>query len=193
MELGTVIGRNFFNINIGYMDRQIRFIVGFVAIVIAMLVPEHSYLVKLTFLTSIPVISSAILGWDPIYALFGKRGNISEKIHLQQRNWCFSNLGIVDRVVRAILGVSLIGFVLYNGITSYFVIFPFISILIISSAIIAWDPIYALFRINSFANRSDAIASDAGVCNRNLERYFTVIDSPKNNNNDSSNPLDIAA
>lgn len=67
-----------------------------------------------------------------------------------------SNLGRTDRTVRYLVGAILIGTLLILNVTGatgesvgWLVLMPLLSIPIVISAIMRWDPVYAMFRISS--------------------------------------------
>jgi len=155
--------------NVGYMDRQIRGVIGSAMILVAMLsIPESTDMVSLLFLASIPVIASAIIAWDPFYAIIGISSYVDKEENIQQRNWVNSNLGIVDRVFRFVLGTLLLMGALVTGGAEVPVVATLFSIPLILTAVIAWDPIYAMFELNSFARRVDVEAADPGSSDKTL-------------------------
>lgn len=165
--------------NVGFMDRQIRAVVG-AAMIIAVLLdrPEISGLWSLFLLLSIPLIGSAILAWDPIYALLGKSFYVAKEEDIQQRKWLYSNIGIVDRVLRFAIGVLLLMSVLtVNGEPA---VISLVAIPFIATAIIAWDPVYALLGLNSFAKRIDAEVAEPGANHQSLAEYYQFPQLPKN-------------
>jgi len=67
-----------------------------------------------------------------------------------------SNLGFTDRIARYLVGAILIGTLLILNVTAatgesvgWLVLMPLLSIPIVISAIMRWDPVYAMFRISS--------------------------------------------
>jgi len=67
-----------------------------------------------------------------------------------------SNLGLTDRIARYLVGAILIGTLLILNVTAatgesvgWLVLMPLLSIPIVISAIMRWDPVYAMFRISS--------------------------------------------
>ncbi|MBI3772883.1 MAG: DUF2892 domain-containing protein [Gammaproteobacteria bacterium] len=58
------------------------------------------------------------------------------------------NMANIDKVARYVVGAALIGaiFVIVPAQASLLVLLPLIAIPIVISAIIGWDPIYALFQ-----------------------------------------------
>lgn len=60
--------------NIGNIDKSIRYAVGVLLLAVTLLIntPTLGWYVLFP-LISIPVIVSAYVGWDPLYALFQKR------------------------------------------------------------------------------------------------------------------------
>jgi hypothetical protein len=61
------------NPNVGKVDKVARYVVGASLIgVILVVAPAQAGWVVLLPLMAIPIVISAIIGWDPIYALFQK-------------------------------------------------------------------------------------------------------------------------
>lgn len=60
------------NSNIAGFDRVIRYAVGFGLIAFTLVAPELFWWTILLPLVSVPIIVSAIIGWDPFYAIFQK-------------------------------------------------------------------------------------------------------------------------
>ena len=60
-----------------------------------------------------------------------------------------------DRIIRFILGATLIGFTLSGIFPGWETLVSLAAVPLIVTAIIAWDPFYALTEINTFASRHD--------------------------------------
>lgn len=67
-----------------------------------------------------------------------------------------TNLGKSDRLLRYLVGAVLIGLLLFMSATAstvwsvgWLVLLPLLSIPIVISAIMRWDPVYAMLRISS--------------------------------------------
>lgn len=67
-----------------------------------------------------------------------------------------SNLGLTDRIARYLMGIVLLGGLLILNMTmpadwsvGWLVLLPLCSIPIVVSAIMRWDPVYAVLRISS--------------------------------------------
>jgi Inner membrane protein YgaP-like, transmembrane domain len=62
--------------NVGNVDKVVRYVAGAILIGITLAIsPENMGWTVLLALISIPIVISAIIGWDPLYALFQKRPN----------------------------------------------------------------------------------------------------------------------
>lgn len=59
--------------NVGNVDKVARYLIGATLIAAIFIVSEPADWIYLLPLIAIPVVISAITGWDPIYALFQKR------------------------------------------------------------------------------------------------------------------------
>jgi len=171
--------------NVGFMDRQIRGVIGAVMIIGAMLISPEAMGIDVEnflFLASIPIIASAIIGWDPFYAMLGVSKYVEKEENIQQRNWSYSNLGIVDRVFRFVLGTLLLMGVLMTSATEIPAAATLFAIPLILSAMIAWDPIYAMFDLNSFATRADVEVAEPGSNEKTLARYYEFPGTNKEEN-----------
>ena len=171
--------QSYYEQNVGSMDRQVRFVIGFAMIVAVLLnQPETLGVWSLVLLASIPVIASAILGWDPIYAALGKSNYVPEEESIQQKSWTYSNLGIIDRSLRLFLGAAILIDILLMGDSPMQAALALVAIPLITSAMIAWDPIYALFNLNSFAARVDAEVAEPGANEQTLAQYYEFPNPP---------------
>ena len=109
MNMSGTINRQYSGINLSFLDRQIRAAIGAAMIAVPLSVnPETMGLWSIVLLASIPVIMSAITGWDVLFALVGKSSYVENEEDIQQRNWAYSNIGIVDRLVRLVVGSTLL-------------------------------------------------------------------------------------
>jgi len=62
--------------NVGNVDKVVRYVIGATLIGITLAItPANMGWTVLLALISIPVFISAIIGWDPLYALFQKQPN----------------------------------------------------------------------------------------------------------------------
>jgi hypothetical protein len=96
-----------------------------------------------------------MIGWDPLYTLLGLNTDKQHDEEIHQRSWMLSNVGMFDRVLRIALGASLIGFTMSGTFTGVEMVAALVAVPLIITALIAWDPIYALTDINTFASRHD--------------------------------------
>ena len=153
----TAIGRGFSTgPNLGFTDRQMRFLIGAGLIVTTLMVaPDPLGLWSIALLASIPVITTAIAGWDPVYAIMGTSTYASCEDDVQQRSWSCPNIGTMDRAVRAVIGITLIASLFAINTMHAEALMAFVGIPLVISAIIAWDPFYAMLGTNSFASRAD--------------------------------------
>jgi hypothetical protein len=151
----------YYDPNLSFTDRQIRYIGGIALIAVPLLVaPETLGLWSVMVLSSIPLIATAIMGWDPLYALVGRTTYAEGEEQIQQRRWTCPNIGIIDRVVRFGLGAGLIMTLFGMSTMSAEMAITLLAIPLIATAIIAWDPIYAAMNVNSFASRIDVDAAE---------------------------------
>jgi len=174
-----IIERPMLEQNLGFMDRQIRAVIGS-AMILGVLINPPALMGAWTFLllAAIPVIATAITGWDPLYAMLGRSTYVAKEEDIHQRSWMYSNIGVVDRVLRLGLGSLMLMNALTLGSVSAEVALALMSIPVIASAIIAWDPIYAALGLNSLATRGDAMAAEPGASAQSLAKYYEFPNSP---------------
>ena len=147
--------------NLSFTDRQLRYIGGIALIAVPLAVaPETVGMWSILMLSSIPLIATAILGWDPIYALVGKNNYVEGEAQIEQRCWTCPNLGRLDRIARLGMGAGLIMTLLAVSTMNAEMVLTLLAIPLIVSAITAWDPFYAAMNINSFASRVDVSAAE---------------------------------
>ena len=160
-------------INLSFLERQIRAAMGTAMIVVPMMInPVTMGLWSIVLLASIPVIASAITGWDPLYALVGKSSYLANEEDIEQRNWAYSNIGIVDRIARFAVGSALIYVLFTMNIMHEELIYTFMAIPLIITAMVAWDPIYALLGINSFGSHTDVEAAEPEATEQMLAKFY---------------------
>lgn len=165
--------RQIYKSNLNFTDRQIRYVVGAALLAIPLLVqPETMGLWTIMILSSIPVITTAILGWDPLYAVLGKTTYVEGEEEIQQRSWTCPNIGILDRAIRLTIGGVLLASLLTLNTMSTEMVIALLSIPLIVSAITAWDPIYAALGSNSFASRGDVTAAEPEASDQTIAACY---------------------
>ena len=136
--------------NMGDGDRVIRVLAGalLIGFTMGVAVETLGWLAILP-LIAIPLIMTAILNWDPLYGLF----NISteKKNHMTTLGFMASNVGRVDMVIRYVVGIGLLVGTLTLAPTPIgaYAAVPLIAALLVLSGIVGWDPIYAMFKLNT--------------------------------------------
>lgn len=159
--------------NMSYQDRQIRIVTGSALIVALMMAaPTPVDLWGLVALIAIPIIASGIVAWDPFYALFGIDRYSEIEGEIQQRSWSCPNIGKVDRIARLVIGVLLMATALTSSEIVWQGITTLLAIPVIMSAIMAWDPLYALAYTNTFASKSDVQSSDPDLEEKTLAKFY---------------------
>ena len=167
MIKSTATRSDFLSPNLSVMDRQIRFVVGGTMIAAVLVIaPQPLGLWSIPLLASIPLIVMSIIGWDPFYAVTGKSAYRDTEI--RQRNWSCANLGTIDRGVRLGVGMLLVASLLTMNSMSGELVASLLAIPLITTALFAWDPIYAALGINSFASMIDVEAAEPSVNDENL-------------------------
>ena len=137
------------NTNVGTMDRYIRFAIGASLIAVPLLYQGvDAEFAALTSLVAIPVIFTAITRWCPLYAFL----HVQSIKHKYENNRFYSrNVSTADTVMRYLLGAALImaTMMLTSVADPWLVVLALLAVPIISSAIMQWDPIYAMFEIGT--------------------------------------------
>ncbi len=138
--------------NLGSGDRLIRYIVGATLIGLFMAYQgasnRYDELLAALALVAVVVISTAIIRWDPVYAMLG----INTVAHARRRaRNPYANVGMTDSASRLAIGSIMIGgFMLFSPTpVGWTVIMPLLAIPVISTAIIGWCPIYSVAKMNT--------------------------------------------
>lgn len=174
--------------NLSFSDRQLRFVIGATMIGGVLIVaPMTMGLVSSALLlASIPFITMAIIGWDPVYAMTGKSTFVEGEEDIQQRSWTCPNLGTIDRAARFGVGLTLIiSLMLMSTAMQAGMVLTLLAIPLIVTAIIAWDPLYAVLRINSFASQVDVEAAEPDASEQTLASCYIF---PRRNRADRDFP-----
>lgn len=161
--------------NLGFADRQVRAIIGTLMLATPALgIPGTLGLWTIAMLASVPVLISAITGWDPVYAFIGKSTYDGQSENIQQRHWTNANIGIIERGIRIGLGFSLLAGLMGASAMTGGMTLTLLAIPLIVTSITAWDPFYAMMRSNSFASRVDVEAAEPGIDENTLAAYYEL-------------------
>lgn len=137
------------NTNVGIADRYARFAIGASLIAVPLFYQgvDAEY-AALTSLVAIPIIFTAITRWCPLYALLHVQ---SVKHKYESTRFYSKNISAIDAIVRYVLGTALIiATMMFTSVADpWFVVLALFAIPIVSSAIMQWDPIYAIFEIGT--------------------------------------------
>ena len=167
-----------FKSNVGFIDRELRIIIGSAVMLAIMFAsPIMTWSLAIAMLIMIPVVMSSIIGWDPLYALVG----ISTRRHdetIEQRDWACPNVGTVDRLGRLAIGVALIIATLMEVTHTSTAI---AAIPLVISALIAWDPLYAMMRVNTIGSTAELKSSDLDIGGATLHNLYIVSDDSAKN------------
>ena len=159
--------------NLGITDREVRVLVGAGMIAAVMFYsPAPIGLWSLLALTAIPLIITGMVGWDPLYTLFGLNTDKQRDEQIHQRGWKLGNIGMFDRVIRIVLGAGLIGFTMSGTFTGVEMVAALVAVPLIVTALIAWDPIYAMTDINTFASRHDVELANAELREETVAKLY---------------------
>lgn len=133
--------------NVGTVDRYLRLLLATSLIATPMVYEgAHPELVALLALAAIPVMFTVISQWCPVYGYFHTHSIATQN---RSRKFHSSNVGPMDAMVRYLLGAVLIAStMLFAGIHTPWMVLPaLVAIPLINSAILRWDPLYALFQL----------------------------------------------
>lgn len=142
--------------NVGSLDRLARLALGAVLIGIELTAGEPRGANVVMTLAAIPLIATALIAWDPFYALLGKRTATLHATAVDPRSYrqrdanAGINMGWPDRLGRfgvgaALLSVTLLG----TGAVEWAVYAALVSVPIIMTGMMGYDPIYRLAGIRS--------------------------------------------
>jgi len=169
--------------NLGITDREIRVLVGAGMIAAVMFYsPTHIGLWSLLALSAIPFVITGMIGWDPLYALFGLNTDKQRDEQIHQRGWKLGNIGMFDRVIRIALGAGLIGLTMSGAFTGAEMIAALVAVPLIVTALVAWDPIYAMTDINTFASRHDVEMANAELREETVAKLYDFPTSAPSDN-----------
>ena len=144
--------------NVGGADRLLRIILGGVLIADGLYgAGSMSLLGAVLIFLSVPLIISAIVAWDPIYAMFKVRTatlRVNDTLFARNRKHNANggiNVGTVDRMTRITLAGVLLAtpFILAGSVGYAAVIGTMLGIVVMMTAITGWDPIYQLTKIRT--------------------------------------------
>ena len=174
MKTSTAMKRSMMQPNLSFSDRQVRFVIGATMIAGTLIVsPTTMGMWSFVLLASIPFITMAITGWDPLYAIAGKSAYIEGEEDIQQRSWTCPNLGTIDRAVRFGAGSVLMATLLTMGVMQAELVITLLAIPLIITAITAWDPLYAALGVNSFASRIDVETAELDADEKTLGTCYS--------------------
>ena len=138
--------------NVGGYDRLLRFALGGVLIADGLHGTGPLGIDAWLFMLSIPLIVSAIIAWDPIYALFKVR-TATLRVH-EVPSWRLVrmnadggvNIGTMDRIARIALASVLLAtpFIWAGPIGAIAFAGTVAGIVVMMTAVIGWDPVYQL-------------------------------------------------
>lgn len=109
-------------------------------------------------IAAIPLVITAILAWDPLYAIFNVRtvtlhGSMPQATHTEQHINAYAgiNVGALDRLYRIVLASLLIStpFIWTEAIGIGAVVGTFAGFAVMMTAILGWDPVYQLADIST--------------------------------------------
>jgi len=139
--------------NVGGLDRVIRTGLASVLLMDVLHGTGPLGLEPYFAIAAIPLIISAIMAWDPLYALFDVRtvtlrGSNSQQASADRLSATFAgiNVGAIDRLYRVVLASLLIAtpFLWVEAVGMGAAIASIAGIAVMMTAIMGWDPLYHL-------------------------------------------------
>jgi membrane protein implicated in regulation of membrane protease activity len=173
MTTTALLERQRLSQNLGITDRQTRAVIGTLMLAIPMFsITGTLGLWSISMLASIPVLVTAIIGWDPLYAVMGKSTYQRQEEDIQQLHWSNANMSIFERGIRLGIGIVMVGAMMAVPSMSLEMAFGLLAIPLIATAITAWDPLYAALSMNSFGSKYDVEAAEPGINENTLAEYY---------------------
>jgi len=166
--------------NIGSLDRVARLVLASVLIGIPLSGVEPMAANVTMMLVAIPLVMSAIMAWDPIYAFFNVRTATLKARPLaawnsDARDNDGLNVGWIDRIGRFGLGAALLSVTLLGTVDGAMHSYAALaSIPVIMTGVIGWDPFYHFFGLRT-ATLPIETAEDYG--STKVTDMFTVFDA----------------
>ena len=149
-QRGDLTRRNYSRSNVGGFDRVIRVALGALLLADGLHGTGPLGMDGVLMLVSIPLIISAIIAWDPLYALFQVRTATLPAHQIPQ--WKLStlnanggiNVGTADRLLRIVLASGLLAtpFLWTGSIGIMAVATTGAGIIVMMTAVMGWDPFY---------------------------------------------------
>lgn len=134
--------------NIGATDRVVRVAasIAMVGSFMALQAPGTAVYALLALL-SVPVATTALLRWDPIYAVLGLN-TTGERVHPAFAN---ANLGRTDQVIRYGLSAALVGGFMIAAPTpvGLSAVLPLLAIGVFGTAVTSWCPLYTMLNLST--------------------------------------------
>lgn len=142
--------------NMGSLDRLARLGIAALLVFIELTAGEPRGANVVMTLVAIPLIITALIGWDPIYAMLGKRTATLHAKSVDPRTYrnlnanTGLNVGLPDRVGRFIVTAGLLSVTLFGtGAAEWGVYAALLSIPIMMTALVGYDPIYHMLGIRT--------------------------------------------
>jgi len=154
----TEDGRAISQPNVGSVDRLFRVGIASVLILDGLHGTGPLGLESLLMMASIPLIVSAIIAWDPLYALFKVRSATIREPQPQALKAEAAlnpnggiNVGSLDRMIRVLMAGLLLAtpFLWTESIGTVAIAGTFTGIVLMITAIMGWDPVYRLAKIRT--------------------------------------------
>lgn len=134
--------------NVGLIDRVVRFVASAAMVASFMAYQEAGTgLYAGLALLAIPVFTSALLRWDPIYALLG----VNTTGEVVGDGFAEQNMGNLDRTIRyGVSGAMVVGFmVTATAPIGASALLPLLAIVVFGTAVTGWCPLYTLGNLST--------------------------------------------
>ena len=159
----TEDSRAFSQPNVGSVDRLFRLGIASLLIMDGLHGTGPLGLESLLMMASIPLIASAIIAWDPLYALFKVRSATIREPEPQalKADAVLNpnggiNVGSLDRIVRIMTAGLLLAtpFLWTESIGAVAIAGTFAGVILMMTAIMGWDPVYRLAKVRTTTVRT---------------------------------------
>jgi hypothetical protein len=168
------------NANVGSLDRLARLVLASTLIVIPLTGVEPTEANVVMLLAAIPLMSSAIMAWDPLYALAKLRTATLRSQPPTERGaqtpyFDGANVGMVDRFARFGLAAALLSVTLLGSADAAVLSYTALAAIPIAmTGIMGWDPFYQIFGARTATLPATSVTA---YQSRKASVPFTVFDA----------------
>lgn len=142
--------------NVGSLDRLARLGIAALLVFIELTAGEPRGANVVMTLVAIPLFITALIGWDPVYAILGKRTVTLHAKSVDPRTYrnldanAGINVGLPDRMGRFIVTAGLLSATLFGTVSAEWGVYTaLLSIPIMLTGLTGYDPIYHMLGIRT--------------------------------------------